>query len=170
MRVIPGPDDKTSDVRLESGKSITDMPVKRIQGEDFAAILSIPSLSQELPIRNTWSYPGLRRSPCRFTGSAYTDNLVICGHNYSAHFGSIKRLKEGDEITLTAMNGDIFHYQVKKVTELSPLAYNEMIASGYDLTLFTCTIGGSARVTVRCTLTGFEPHDKNIISSEYALF
>ena len=146
------------------------MCIKRIQGDDFVAMLNIPSLSLDLPVRDTWSYPGLRRSPCRFKGSAYTDNLVICGHNYGAHFGNIKRLNQGDEITLTAMNGDVFRYQVAEVTELSALAYDEMIHSNYELTLFTCTIGGSARVTVRCTLTGFEPHDKNIISSEYALF
>ena len=170
VRVIPGPDDKTTDVRLDNGKSVTEMPVKRIQGDDFAAMLQIPSLSLDLPVRNTWSYPGLRRSPCRYTGSAYTDNLVICGHNYGAHFGNIKRLNQGDEVTLTAMNGDVFRYQVAEVTELSPLAYGEMITSNYELTLFTCTIGGSKRVTVRCTLTGFNPHDKNLISSEYALF
>ncbi len=29
-------------------------------------------------------------------------------------------------------------------------ARNEMITSGFDLSLYTCTPGGSNRVTVRC--------------------
>ena len=95
---------------------------------------------------------------------------MICGHNYSSHFGNIKRLHEGDEVTLTAMNGDVFRYKVAQVTELSPESINEMKHSAYDLTLFTCTVSATKRVTVRCSLYGYEPHDKNIISSEYALF
>ena len=95
MRILPGPDDQT-DNQLSGNKnnpvSVIEMPVKRVQGTDFSAVLSIPSLSLELPVRDKWSYPGLRRSPCRFSGSAYTDDLVICGHNYGAHFGNLKNL------------------------------------------------------------------------------
>lgn len=114
--------------------------------------------------------PGLRRSPCRYTGSAYTDNLVICGHNYSAHFGNLKRLTKGSDIVLTAMNGDVFSYKVEEVTELSPTDISEMTDSEYDLTLFTCTIGGGKRVTVRCRLINLVPHDPRTVSSEYVLF
>ena len=172
VRIIPGPDEKdtSAQTRNDNGASVTKMPVKRIDGTDFSAMLSIPSLSLELPVRDMWSYPGLRRSPCRYAGSAYTDDLVICGHNYTAHFGNLKRLAAGDELTLTAMNGDVFRYRVAEVTELSPAAYEEMIHSAYDLTLFTCTIGGGSRVTVRCAMTSFTPHDRNVITSEYALF
>ena len=173
MRILPGPDDKTdnqSKSQRNTPISITEMPTKRVQNADFAAVLSIPSLSLELPVRDNWSYPGLRRSPCCFTGSAYTDDLVICGHNYGAHFGKLKNLTNGSEIVVTAMNGDVFSYQVEKVTELSGYDYNEMIDSEYDLTLFTCSIGGSKRVTVRCSLTSFVPHDPRNISSEYVFF
>ena len=150
--------------------SIDKMPVKNVQGTDFAAVLSIPSLSLELPVRNEWSYPGLRRSPCRYAGSAYTRNLVICGHNYTAHFGNLKKLSEGDDVTVTAMNGDEFRYRVRTVSELSPSSVSEMTESAYDLTLFTCTIGGRMRVTVRCEQVEYIPHSPDIISSEYVLF
>jgi sortase A len=150
--------------------SIDEMPVKNVQGTDFAAVLSIPSLSLELPVRNEWSYPGLRRSPCRYAGSAYTRNLVICGHNYTAHFGNLKKLSEGDDVTVTAMNGDEFRYRVRTVSELSPSSVSEMTESAYDLTLFTCTIGGRMRVTVRCEQVEYIPHSPDIISSEYVLF
>ena len=173
VRVIPGPDgntDKSSEISCDNVESMIQMPVKSIQGDQFSAMLNIPALSLELPVRDKWSYPGLRRSPCRYTGSAYTDDLVICGHNYSAHFGNIKRLAKGDEVTLTTMNGDVFRYRVEEVTELSPSAIGEMIHSDYDLTLFTCTIGGRSRVTVRCRMVSLQPHDRKVVHSEYAFF
>lgn len=35
---------------------------------------------------------------------------------------------------------------------MDPRAREEMIASGFDLSLFTCTRGGAARFTLRCRL------------------
>ena len=150
--------------------NITEMPTQTIQGADFVGMLRISSLSLELPVRNEWSYPGLRRSPCRYAGSAYTDDLVICGHNYTQHFGRLKQLAKGDEVLLVAMNGDVFHYQVEEVTALFPSQYQEMTDSPYDLTLFTCTVGGRQRVTVRCSLTDLQSHSPNLIGSEYVFF
>ncbi len=173
VRFIPdrnGNSDQSGIAPDNSRSVTTDMPVKTYQGADFAAVLEIPSLSLELPVRNVWSYPGLRRSPCRYAGSAYTDDLVICGHNYQSHFGKLKNLTQNDEITVTALNGDVFTYRVREVTELVPNAIEEMKHSDYDLTLFTCTIGGSKRVTVRCELTGFRPQSPNVIFSQYVLF
>ena len=170
VRLIPDKPDRTDMDEELQAENIIEMPVKRIDGTDFDAMLSIPSLSLELPVRDKWSYPGLRRSPCRYTGSAYTDDLVICGHNYTAHFGNLKKLKAGDDVTLTAMNGDVFSYKVREVTELAPTAISEMTDSAYDLTLFTCTIGGGKRVTVRCELVNVKTHSPDLILSEYVLF
>jgi sortase A len=36
---------------------------------------------------------------------------------------------------------------------LRPTAVEEMISGDWDLTLFTCTIGGATRVTIRCEKT-----------------
>ena len=73
-------------------------------------------------------------------------------------------------MTVTAMNGDEFRYRVRTVSELSPSSVSEMTESAYDLTLFTCTIGGRMRVTVRCEQVEYIPHSPDIISSEYVLF
>jgi sortase A len=35
---------------------------------------------------------------------------------------------------------------------LSPFAVEEMTSGDWDMTLFTCTVGGQSRVTVRCVL------------------
>ena len=58
-----------------------------------------------------------------------------------------------------------------EAVETGKCSYQDMVTvSDADLTLFTCTIGGGSRVTVRCAMTSFTPHDRNVITSEYALF
>lgn len=161
---------RTPDENSQSLIGITEMPTQEIQGTAFSAMIEIPTLSLELPVRDTWSYPGLRRSPCRYSGSAYTRDLVICGHNYNAHFGNLKKLNKDDKVILTAMNGDVFTYRVEKVENLSPDSIDEMTDSGYDLTLFTCTLGGGERVTVRCRLVNYNKRSPGLVCTEYVLY
>ena len=127
-----------------------EMPVMNYNGWDYIATLSIPSLDLEIPIISEWSYPALRVAPCRYTGSAYLDNLVIAGHNYSSHFGQLNQLQEGETVILTDNDGYEFTYKVTYREVLMPTAIEEMIFGDWDLTLFTCTVGGKSRVTVRC--------------------
>lgn len=127
-----------------------EMTVVEIKGEKYIGYVSIPELNLELPVMADWSYRKLRKSPCHYTGSTKTDDLVIFAHNYSRHFGKLNRLSLGDEVIFTDMNGVVIEYQVVDTDELSPYAVEEMTAGEYDLTLFTCTYGGRARVTVRC--------------------
>ncbi len=127
-----------------------DMPEKEVDGVAYIGSLSIPSLELELPVISQWSYPNLKIAPCRYTGSAYLDDLVIAAHNYESHFGRLKELSQGDEVVFTDMAGNVFRYEVAELETLAPTAIEEMTAGEYDLTLFTCTIGGKSRVTVRC--------------------
>ena len=55
------------------------------------------------------------------------------------------------------MDGNRFIYAVSGTEQLPGTAIEEMESGDWDLTLFTCTIGGAARVTVRCVLTAEEP-------------
>lgn len=132
-----------------------DMPVQTIDGRDYIGLLRIPALELELPILSQWSYPDLKVAPCRYTGSAYLDSLVICGHNYQTHFGRLKTLQPGDEVTFTDLDGNVFSYQVAALEVLAPDAVDAMTEGDWDLTLFTCTVGGRSRVTVRCVRLGF---------------
>ena len=129
-----------------------DMPEKEVDGQKYIGVLRIPALSLELPVISEWSYPGLKESPCRYTGSAYLNTMVIAGHNYFSHFGHLKNLSLGDEITFTDVDGNVFRYEVIELETLSPFAIEEMTGGNWDLTLFTCTVGGQYRVTVRCKL------------------
>ena len=130
-----------------------EMPAEEIDGRQYIGVLRIPALSLELPILSKWSYPNLKISPCRYAGSAYLNNMVVAAHNYYSHFGYLKNLSQGDEVTLTDMDGNVFRYEVVALETLSPFAIEEMTSGEWDLTLFTCTVGGQSRVTVRCELT-----------------
>ena len=127
-----------------------EMPEETIDGRSYIGILRIPALELELPVISQWSYPGLKIAPCRYSGCAYMGDLILCAHNYSSHFGRLKSLRPGDEITFTDVDGNCFSYQVAELETLEPTAIEEMESGDWDLTLFTCTVGGKTRVTLRC--------------------
>ena len=135
-----------------------EMLVKEVNGRPYVGALSIPVLGLELPVINDWTYPNLRVSPCRYVGSVYTDDLVIAAHNYISHFGNLKLLQLGDAVVFTDMEGNKFHYEVALLETLEPTAVEEMTSGEWELSLFTCTIGGKLRVTVRCELIREEPN------------
>ncbi len=127
-----------------------EMPVKIINDREYIGILDIPVLNLSLPVMSTWSYPDLQISPCRYVGSVYLDNMVIAAHNYQTHFGRLKELNSGDEIIFTDVDGNIFRYTVAYQEQLQKTDVEEMQTGDWDLTLFTCTVGGAMRVTIRC--------------------
>ena len=129
------------------------MPTVSFDGNDYIGRVDIPSLGLSLPVISEWSYPRLKIAPCRYTGSAYLDNLIIAAHNYSSHFGNLNRLNNGDTVTFTDVDGNQFTYAVSLIEDLPGTAIEEMQAGEWDLTLFTCTLGGRSRVTVRCERT-----------------
>lgn len=131
-----------------------DMPVVDVEGRSFIGTVQIPSLGLLLPIQNEWGKDNAKVSVCRYEGSAYEDDLIICGHNYSEHFGTLNELATGDSIIVTDMNGKSFYYQVVNIETLGAYDVEKMESGEWDLTLFTCTVGGSNRVTVRCEATG----------------
>lgn len=129
-----------------------EMPVETINGIDFIGVLRIPALELELPIISEWNYPNLKSAPCRYSGSAYLNNLIICGHNYTSHFGSLKTLSDGDIATFTDIDGNVFIYKMVERETLNPTDIEGMESGNWDLTLFTCTVGGQSRVTIRFEL------------------
>lgn len=127
-----------------------DMPTAQISGSAYIGILNIPSLSISLPIADDWKNGDLDCTPCRYYGSAYTDDLVLLGHNYAAHFGALRELAPGDAVAFIDADGNEFFYSVCDTEILPPEAVGEMVSGDWDLTLFTCTVGGQSRLAVRC--------------------
>lgn len=126
------------------------MPEENIDGRSYIGVLDIPALGLSFPIISEWSYDALQIAPCRYSGSAYLDNLVIAGHNYRSHFASLPQLQPGDSVTFTDMDGNVFSYEVSSLETLSPYAISDMTSGDWDLTLFTCTVGGQSRLAIRC--------------------
>ena len=129
------------------------MPEVQVDGEACIGTIGIPALELTLPVMSGWDYEKLKTAPCRYSGSAYKDDLVICAHNYRKHFSGIKGLLPGDEVIFTDAAGNVFRYKVSDVEILGPTALEEMTSGDWDLTLFTCTTGGQTRFTLRCDRT-----------------
>lgn len=127
-----------------------EMPVKVINGNEYIGYLSIPGLKLELPVIAEWDYNRLKIAPCRQFGSTGTDDLVIAAHNYNSHFGRLSSLEKGAEIIFTDMNGEVNRYSLCKLDTLQPNAVDVVQNSGFDLVLYTCTIGGATRVVAFC--------------------
>lgn len=130
-----------------------EMPVRTIHGRDYIGVLTIPALELELPVLSQWDYTNLRIAPCRYEGSVYNGSLILCAHNYSSHFGRLKNLREGDTVQFTDMDDNVYTYQVVGLETLTPTDVEGMESGDWDLTLFTCTVGGQSRVTVRLERT-----------------
>ena len=129
-----------------------EMPTREIDGQTYIGMVEVPALELSLPVISEWTYPRLKKAPCRYVGSVYSKDMVICGHNYDRHFGRLKDLAVGDEVRFTDMDGNVFFYSVCGTEQLGKYAVEDMLAGEWDLTLFTYTKGGRMRVTVRCKL------------------
>ena len=127
-----------------------EMPTVEIDGYDYIGYLDIPSLELSLPVMSEWSYPQLKIAPCRYAGSVYLDDMILAAHNYDRHFGRLKNLEGCELVRFTDVDGNVFDFSVTELELLWPEQTEEMLSGEWDLTLFTCTLGGRQRVTVRC--------------------
>lgn len=123
-----------------------------VDGLNYLGYLSIPSLGLCLPVVEQMSESNLRIAPCCYSGSLEGGDLVIAGHNYQAHFSALHTLRPGDAVVFTAADGTEVSFLVDCMESLEPWQTAEMTAGDWPLTLFTCNVSASARVTVRCVL------------------
>lgn len=130
-----------------------EMPLLRLEGYDCVGLLELPTLERTLPVLAECTDSGLKHAPCRYSGSAYTGDLVIAGHNYTSHFARLGTLLPGDPVLFTDGDGNCFRYQVSDLETLTPTAVEDMTTGDWALTLFTCTYGNRSRLAVRCILS-----------------
>ena len=127
-----------------------EMPVAEIDGRTYVGVLTIPSIDYETPVFADCTMALLRLGACRFHGTTYAGDLVICAHNYNRLYIRLTELRAGDLVWFTDMDGLTWTYEVADLETLGPDMVEEMNDSGFDLTFFTCTYGGQARLTLRC--------------------
>ena len=126
------------------------MPQVQIDGMDYVGRLRIPTLELELPILSQWDKDRLKIAPCRYSGTARGGDLVLLAHNYRKHFGPIRHLEPGDELSFEDMEGTVFVYEVTGSIVVEPTALETVTSGAHDLTLITCTYGGRTRLVVFC--------------------
>lgn len=128
----------------------SDISTVTVNGDKFCGKIVIDALGLELPVYDGWSYKRLKKAPCRYSGSVETDDMILLAHNYKHHFGGLKNLSLGEDVCFVDAAGNEHWYAVEEIVTLNGTAVSDMFAGEWDLTLFTCTKGGKARVTVRC--------------------
>jgi len=121
-----------------------------LQGYDLVGIIRVPGVGVELPVLNSWSYDLLKLSPCRYSGSIEGQDLILMGHNYKKHFAPLRQVSLGDRVEFLDTSGTSYVYAVAETEVLKPTQLDELTASEYALTIFTCTPGGYSRFVVRC--------------------
>ena len=146
----PEPEEEEEPAGSISPGPVPRTPVLELDGNQYIGTLELTAQGITLPVMSEWSYPKLKLSPCRFSGSVYQDDLIVAGHNYASHFACLKDLDVGDGIVFTDAEGRVFSYAVSAQELLGPMELEALEAGDWDLTLFTCTIGGKHRVCVRC--------------------
>lgn len=132
-----------------------EMPSVQLDGRYYCGYITLTSLGIELPVLNGWNYTNLNIAPCCYEGSPQTHDFIIAAHNYNSHFGQIHYLGEGDEIVFTDISGQKYRYTVMYTEYIDGYNTDQMSEnkdSSWDLTLFTCTLNGQSRVTVRAKL------------------
>lgn len=134
----------------EITNNIKEMETTTIDGYDYIGTITIPTINIELPIMSEYDYNRLNIAPCRYYGSIYTNDLIICAHSYKTHFQNIINLEQNDKVIFTDVNGKTYIYEVLEIEILNPKEISKMINNEFDLTLYTCTPDGLNRITVRC--------------------
>jgi len=115
-------------------------------------ILEIPSLKLELPVLSECTPSLLKVSVCRYMGGAEdgAERLVVAGHNYKSHFGTISQLEIGAEVRFTGLSGVEYSYEVTEITVIAANDLKTLESGEWDIALFTCNFGGTKRILVRC--------------------
>jgi sortase A len=129
-----------------------EMPTVVIDGAEYIGTLDVPELNLSLPVMSKWSESGLKVSPCRYSGSVYSKDLVIGGHSYISHFRPLRDISLNSDIIFTDADGNVFYYKVTETEVLQPSDIDILLEEDHDLTLFTCTSDTQARFIVRCKL------------------
>ena len=139
------------DGQLQEGEGEDGISARWVDGYDICGVLSVPKININLAVIRNWNYANLTVSVCRYSGNP-DEKMILLGHNYRGHFGDLNKLKAGNAVRFTDAEGVVYDYTV---TLVEVFAADQMwdIISGdtWDLTLFTCTYGGSERVVVRCS-------------------
>lgn len=129
-----------------------EMPALEIDGNDYVCLIEITSFGIELPVARNWKSNDLTKSPCRFWGSIYNNDLIIGGKNQIGQFEFCEKLDIGEKISITDMRGAQFTFVVQKIERSSDVSFDSLSEGEYSLSLFTKDRYDENYIIVRCGL------------------
>ncbi len=132
---------------------ISEMPALALDGADYVAMLEIPAFGVTVPVADKWNGGNLYSAPCRFTGSAYDNTLVIGGTDSPQQFSFCDKIDNGASVILTDMTGAMFSYTVSRVDRAKHAETQWLMEADCDLTLFCKDVYAMEYIAVRCTLS-----------------
>lgn len=119
--------------------------------QNAAGVLELPDLNLTLPVLSDCTPELLELAPCFYgEGQTEKEKLVIAGHSYEGHFGSLSALQEGDSVLYTPLHGSPRRYTVSFTEEIAGDDTEGLWLGDWSLSLFTCNFDGGRRVVVRC--------------------
>lgn len=143
--------DKDNTITYTDSNGFKKLKTISVDNNYYSGIIDIPEIDIRLPVMSEWNYDNLNISPCLYYIDEKNNKKIIAGHNYSSHFGKLKQLSNGDQVIFTDTENKTIVYKVVQIEILSSNDSDEMKSGDdWDLTLFTCTLSGQERVTIRC--------------------
>lgn len=140
-----------NNITYTDGNGLKKSKTISVDNNYYSGIIDIPVIGIKLPVMSEWNYDNLNISPCLFYNDEKNNRKIIAGHNYSSHFGKLKQLKQGDYIIFTNAENKRVIYKVLQTEILGSTDTDKMLGGDdWNLTLFTCSLSGYERVTVRC--------------------
>lgn len=123
------------------------MPTLEVGGRDVVAIVEIPAFGLRLPVLGSWEAGSALGIPRRFSGSAYSGDLIIGGS--AAQFACFAQIPAGTQVTVTDMTGAVFSYTVSRIGRSTTA--DAATLSGSNLTLFARQTHSLEYILLRCT-------------------
>ena len=140
-----------NNITYTDGNGLKKSKTISVDNNYYSGIIDIPEIGIKLPVMSEWNYDNLNISPCLFYNDEKNNRKIIAGHNYSSHFGKLKQLKQGDYIIFTNAENKRVIYKVLQTEILGSTDTDKMLGGDdWNLTLFTCSLSGYERVSVRC--------------------
>ena len=112
------------------------MPMLQLDGKNFVGIIEVPQFGTRLPIYGKWERSQVTKYPCRYTGSVYSDVLVIGGSDNEGQLDFVKEISNDDSVYITDTTGIRYKYTVYDINRTKDVSAEYLTKSDARLVLF----------------------------------
>lgn len=154
--------ESTEPATEEEEEEKSDSAADYLKGQKLLALIEIPAIDMTYAVVEGTERWNIRLSIGHFKDSAaigQEGNCAVAGHRGGINgtfFKYLYKLKDGDEVILTSVDGKVYTYQVCDQFIVEPYemwVVEDMEEEGAFLTMVTCTDDGTQRRILRAKLT-----------------